>query len=138
VIAKDALEAGATHLLWIDSDMEFQPDLLVRLLAHDLPMVGVNATMRRLPHNNCARYADGTELTTSIDSTGLEKVDRTGFGVMMLKAEVFQKIAMPWFAFEWMPERHVFMGEDYFFLLKAKAAGYEVVVDQDVSKGVGT
>src|SRR5574341_488017 len=30
----------ATHLLWIDDDMVFEPDALDRLLAHDLPIVG--------------------------------------------------------------------------------------------------
>src|SRR5690554_3424171 len=36
------LENGATHILWLDSDMRFPPETLLHLLQHNLPVVGAN------------------------------------------------------------------------------------------------
>jgi hypothetical protein len=136
VLAKTALEQGATHMLWIDSDMEFPGDMLLRFLRHSEPIVGINAMSRRKPFRNTAQTAPGEFLTTSLESTGLEKVYRMGFGVVWIASEVFEKMESPYFAFEWAPELQVFKGEDYTFFEKAKALGYECLVDHDLSKAV--
>ena len=42
-LADQALEAGATHLLWLDSDMKFPPNLIHRLFKHGLPSLSSHA-----------------------------------------------------------------------------------------------
>src|SRR4051794_24776807 len=39
LLTQAALKTPATHLLWIDADMSFPRDALLRLLAHRLPIV---------------------------------------------------------------------------------------------------
>ena len=44
-----AMKAEATHMLFLDDDMEFPPDLLHRLLRHNKPVVGCNYSRRTVP-----------------------------------------------------------------------------------------
>lgn len=135
-LARDALEQGASHMLWIDSDMQFPQDMLLRFLRHDHPIVGINAMSRRPPYRSTAQYEGMKPVETSMESTGLEKVARTGFGVVWMETEILRSIDPPWFDFEWVPEKRCYRGEDYYFLEKAKAKGYEVYIDHDISKQV--
>ena len=49
-LTREALSVeGLTHVLWIDDDMEFPPDALQRLLAHDQAIVGGLCFNRRSP-----------------------------------------------------------------------------------------
>ena len=136
ILTLSAIEKGATHLLWIDSDMEFPANMIERFVARDEPIIGINASSRRKPYRGTAQARPGEHLQTTLDSTGLEKVHRTGFGVMWVAAEVFQSLELPWFAFEYKPDLGCSMGEDYYFCEKARRAGYEIYVDQDLSKEV--
>jgi hypothetical protein len=88
-LVKQALHHNATHLLFIDSDMTFPPDTLVRLMRHDKEIVGINAMSRRPPYNLTAWARPGERIVTLTDSMGLEKIWRTGFAVVLIKAEVF-------------------------------------------------
>ena len=48
-LVKAALEAKCTHILWVDADMRFPKDTIIRLLANNKAIVGVNATTRVEP-----------------------------------------------------------------------------------------
>ena len=135
-LAKKALENHATHLLYLDSDMIFPADTLSRLLAHDKDMVAINAMSRRPPFHTTAWIAPGHQAVTTLESTGLERAWRTGFAVVMLKAEVLAGMQPPYFGLEFVPERDEFRGEDYVFFDAAKAAGFELYIDHDLSKQV--
>ena len=135
-LATWALEVGCTHMLWIDSDMEFPADMLLRFLRHSEPIVGINACQRRPPYLNTAQSEPHKPLPMNLESRGLEKVWRTGFGVMWTASEVFRKLEPPWFELQWIPESAVFRGEDYVFCEKARAAGYEIYVDHDLSREI--
>ena len=136
VLAATALENGSTHTLWIDSDMQVPREMLLHWLKRDEPIIGINAMMRRPPYLNCAQSGPKEPLIVTPDSKGLEKVHRTGFGVMWVATEVFRRIPMPWFSLEYIPEVGIFRGEDYVFCEKAREAGYEIYVDHDVSRAV--
>jgi hypothetical protein len=43
---------------------------------------------------------------------------------------------LPWFDLTYLPEKGIFRGEDYAFCEKAKAAGYSLHIDHDISKEV--
>lgn len=135
-LVKKSLEKGATHLLYIDSDMMFPADTLTRLLSHDKDIVGVNAMSRRPPYNTTAWAAPGKPVVTTAESTGLERAWRTGFALVLLKASVFERLQPPYFGITYVPETDEFRGEDYYFFDAARDAGLELWIDQDLSKQV--
>ena len=135
-LAMHALEQKATHTLWIDSDMKFPKDMLLRFLRRDEPIIGINAMSRRAPFRNTAQSAPGVPLSTTLHSSGLEKVHRMGFGVMWVATDVFRQMETPYFNFEYVAEQGVWRGEDFDFFENARALGYEFYVDHDLSKEV--
>src|SRR5687767_2946520 len=46
VVLKAAVQHDATHVLWLDTDMRFPPETVIRLLAHDRPVVAANCVMK--------------------------------------------------------------------------------------------
>jgi hypothetical protein len=135
-LANLALENGATHLLWIDSDMSFPKDMLLRFLQRDEKIIGINAVTRRPPHLSCAQYDDGSFVKTSRDSQGLEKIGRTGFGVLWAAAEVFAAMPKPYFQFPWDEKLQDFRGEDMYFFDQANKLGFEAYIDHNLSKEI--
>ena len=130
-----ALNDNVTHVLWIDSDMKFPADMLIRCLRYAEPIVGINAMMRRPPYLNCAQYENGQPVVTSEDSAGLEKVARAGFGVLWVSAQVMREMERPFFQFEYGADGKWY-GEDYYFTAKAKALGFDCHIDHDLSKQI--
>lgn len=133
-LARNALEMGATHILWTDCDMKFQPENVQALLAHDLDIVGCNYLRRLPPHAPTAISLDGKFVAPK---SGLEEVMYTGMGLMLTKAEVFRKMEEPWFMQPWDPETKDTVGEDVWFCKRAAETGFKVWVDHDASVGVG-
>lgn len=135
-LVKQSARHGATHLLYLDSDMTFPADTLVRLLRHDKDMVSINAMSRRPPYNLTGWVGPGEQLVTTAESTGLVKVWRTGLAVALIKASVFDALDAPYFEQPYLPEKDEFRGEDYHFFDQARKAGFELYIDQDLSKQV--
>jgi hypothetical protein len=135
-LAEEALKDGADAILWVDSDMRFPKDALEILLSRDLPIVGVNATTRRFPVKPTALDIDPeTNDLVKVDSkgkTGLEQVMGVGFGMILIKKEVFEAAQKPWFWFE-QTDKGGIIGEDIYFCAKAFEAGYKAVIDHDLS-----
>jgi len=138
-LAEEALKDGADAILWIDSDMRFPKDALQILLSRKLPIVGVNATTRRFPVLPTALdYDQETKdlvKVTSKDKTGLEQVLGLGFGMVLIKKEVFQKVEKPWFWFE-QTDKGGTIGEDIYFCVKAFDKGFKTVLDHNLSKHI--
>jgi hypothetical protein len=137
-LVKKTFEAApnVTHLLFLDSDMTFPPDTVTRLVAHNVDMVGVNAMSRRPPYQSTAWRGIDERAVTTLESTGLERVWRTGFAVVLIKADVFKTLEPPYFDYEFIPEKDQFRGEDFVFFDRARAAGFELYIDHDLSKQV--
>lgn len=137
-LATDAIEMGATHVLWLDSDMRFPIDTIGRLLAHDKDIVAANYSTRKFPLKPVAFANDQSwdTVPTNPDSTGLELVAAVGMGVMLVKTEVFAKIGMPYFMIGYSPKTQEYSGEDIYFCRKARSVGYEIFIDHDLSKEV--
>jgi hypothetical protein len=116
--------------------MRFPKDALEILLSRDLPIVGVNATTRRFPVKPTALDIDPeTNDLVKVDSkgkTGLEQVMGVGFGMVLIKKEVFEAAQKPWFWFE-QTDKGGIIGEDIYFCAKAFDAGYKTVIDHDLS-----
>lgn len=148
-VVNHAKKIGATHIIWIDSDMFFPPNAFEDLLNHDLDFVGVNYSTRKEPHRFTAairilKHAENLNEHESIEyvsihttdsSQGLEKVDAIGFGLCVTATHLFDKIEKPWFEYEYIPFLDAHVGEDMYFCRKIENIT-DVYVDHDLSKRV--
>jgi hypothetical protein len=135
-VLSEALRLGATHLLWLDTDMRFPRETASRLAQHDRPIVACNYVMRNDRQMFTAERA-GVTVETRPESTGLEAVDSVGFGVLLMRTDVALDLPRPWFAHGRNPETGADIGEDRMFCRAVRAAGYEIVIDHDLSREIG-
>jgi hypothetical protein len=145
-LAELALERDATHMLWLDTDHRFPANAFFRLWAHHLPMVGVNYSTRKWPCTCVAfkRVAttpaeSNVKVYTLPESSGVEKVDAVGFGMVLLDVAVLRSLDPKerWFMWGYDPESKRDMGEDVYFCSKVRQAGWDIHIDHDLSKEVG-
>ncbi len=129
-LAKQAIEKGATHLLFIDSDMLFPPDTLKRLLAHNRNIIGVNYNKRKFPLEEVTATLDDVEKS----ETEPYKVKVAGAGVLLINLDVFKDPEMDnnWFSFGRNAKGENTLGEDGWFCFTAKDAGYDTWVDPTI------
>lgn len=134
ILACDALSTNATHILWIDSDMIFPPDTLLRLLARNVDLVGANCVARRPPFPFTAKDSKENRLATTSRTTGLEEVFGVGLALFLMKTQILRELTPPWFTFDW--KERLFAGEDYGFCSRVRARGHRIWIDHDLSKEV--
>lgn len=126
-LAKQAVEKGATHLLFIDSDMLFPNDVLEQLLARDKDVIGVEYNKRKFPLETVTAYMPDVE-KSEVDPF---KVGIAGTGIMLINTDVFKNPNMSpnWFSFGRNAEGKNVIGEDGWFCNTAREAGYDIWVD---------
>jgi len=145
-LAAEFLESPCDHLLFLDTDLEFNAEAVHRLLRHDLPVVGGVYFQKRhdvtIPVFN---KLDGEE----INGDGLMKVRHVGTGMMLIAREGFEAIApnVPSYRtcddekkqrrqHEFFPvgvHDDTYESEDWGFCRLARQAGFDVWVDTRVS-----
>lgn len=126
-----AVEAGCDWILFLDCDQTFPKDTLARLAGHRNALVAANCPRR-----------DGTSLAVrmSPEAIGLVETGTLPFGVVLIKTEVFDHVARPYFDFEWNSLGNglgYFTGEDVSFSHKCINAGMKLFIDADLSKEIG-
>ena len=132
-----AIEWGATHVLFLDDDMAFRPEVVKKLLQSSyLPIVAANCVKRVYPLTFMALDFAGYEVKSDDEKVGIEEVMFAGNSVILIKTEVFLKVPKPWFAFPYDAKEDNFETEDYFFQRRAREAGFGTYVDHAASKGV--
>jgi len=135
-------EVDVTHILWLDSDMRFPKDLLIQLLARKKDIIAAAYPSRRIPIKPTAfeRYSeDGRKRDPHYVpeySTDIVPVRAAGMGVMLTRLDVFDKIAEPWFTVEWDERHKGYEGEDVSFCRRAVEAGYEILIDHEMSNEI--
>jgi len=133
IAVQQALDRGATHLLLLDSDMRFPPDTARRLWQHHVPIVGAN--YRQRPTGVPTAMKDGQRVE-SASKVGCESVDMIGLGVCLVEADVFRRLAAPWFdlPYDAVLQRH--HTDDWHFCRLARQAGFPILVDHTLSADV--
>lgn len=155
-LAAEALADPAwTHLLMIDGDMEWRPQDITRLIAHNLPFVAGVYACKTEPAAavklECVRLPG----KRTDPATGLLEVDCVGAGFMLLKREVFQRLidaypesriswnagaydveyeTLPWL-YDYFPlgfQNGVYTSEDFAFCRRWRAIGGQVWADLTV------
>lgn len=139
---KAARAANATHLLWLDSDHKFPPNLLNRLLEREKDVVALNCATKTMPTMPTARGfnpADrkGDAVYTDVDSTGLERVWRVGTGVMLMTARAFNQIPNDAFSMRYEASSDSYVGEDWSMCEELEKVGCPIYIDHPLSYECG-
>ena len=146
-----AMQNGVDRVLWLDSDMTFEPDLLVRLNKdmdeNGLDCVSGYYTSRSADQIPCIYKSIIWESdnngkvhseATAIDGRpeGLAKVAGVGFGAVLMKTELLKAVVEAFGApFYPLP----FMGEDLSFCWRVNRLGREIYCDGRINVGhIGT
>jgi hypothetical protein len=126
-----AMSNGSSHLMFIDSDIEFPPNGIERLRAHDKDIVGGYYNTRR--GNNPIRVFEDGQLVPP-DPLPAElfecRVLPTGFMLIRLEAIRFKP---PYFAV--ITHEKGTIGEDVSFCKKAHDAGLQIWCDPTIPLG---
>ena len=131
------LEAGLSHILFIDDDMGFTPDAFLSLVSRKLPIVGCNYRMKTPPCPFTCRAADGSAwIETKEDSTGVEPVQFMGFGFCLIERRVIEAVEKPRFLGGYNVQLSKYSTEDGPFMVRAAEKGFIPMVDHDASKFV--
>jgi hypothetical protein len=138
-LSQVAIQAGCTHILWLDSDMSFPPDIAENLLKHEVDIVAANYSTRSSPRKGVAYKKIGkweTWLKPNEISPRLQEVEGVGMGCMMVNTKVFSKLPKPWFEVSWVPEWNEFIGEDFYFCSLVKEYDFKVYIDTHLNKNL--
>lgn len=116
-------------LLWIDTDMVFPRDALVRLMAHDKDIVGAHYRQRTPPYRHTGVYKDrGVDLL----APGLHEMVQMPTGLLLTRFDIYRKMTYPWFK----PGLHSEPRDDIYFCRRAVEMGYGIWCDHDLTKEV--
>lgn len=145
-----AIQNGVDRVLWLDSDMSFEPDLLTRLNAdmdeHNLDMVAGYFTSRSEDMKPCIYKdiiweLDGGKVhseAVAVDGRpqGIVEVAGAGFGAVLTKVELLKAVIDAFGApFYPLP----YMGEDLSFCWRVKQLGRKIHCDGRINVGhIGT
>lgn len=142
-LATMAIQMDADYVFWLDSDMVFQPDTLVRMMdtvqKHDIDML-TGLYFRRVPPYSPVLFdklemrtktvLDWSEFKTIPED--LFEVGGCGFGCVLVNTEVLISVQ----------GKHGNMfapmgnnGEDIAFCIRAKDCGYKIICDPSIICG---
>ena len=146
MLAREAIDSGADRVLWIDSDMVFGDDLMLRLgedLDKGYDMVGGIYFRREIPTSPLVYKSLGEIESKTImgDTCARAEVwkdyprDRLfqcagyGFGAVMMTTELLRRVG----DYAFTPFNH--LSEDLSFCARAQEAGARIACDSRVKVG---
>jgi hypothetical protein len=134
-LVRRAIDSDKTHLVFLDDDMVFEPNILDIMLGRRQPVVCTNYLIKT---DACDSFVavglNDKRVNTLEKSTGLKPIAYSGFGVSVFEIEVFKNTPQPWFLPKFIPEDNGYTTEDNPFYERVRNAGYKVFLDQDASK----
>lgn len=129
---------NCTHILFIDDDVLVPPDVISKLLRHDVDMVTGLYLMRSFPHQpiifdkqNNSKQVLWLHLNPGL--SGLIKVVSGGLGCCLIKMSVFEKLTKPYIRLGEVELDH--WCDDIGFFHRTADAGLELYCDLDVQCG---
>lgn len=139
MLAREAIESGADRVLWIDSDMVFQDDLMIRL-GEDLDagwdMVCGLYFKRELPVTPViykrVEMANGVEPYLDYLRDSVFSIAGCGFGAVMMTTDLLKRADMHKTG-PFTPLPH--LSEDLSFCKRAAAVGARIACDSRIKVG---
>lgn len=153
LLVKDFLESNCTDLIFIDADINFEPEDVLRLMAWASdPKMGIVGGVPRTRKTNKVYIAqlDQDEEGLTMNRMGLVRAKRIATAFMMVRRDVFERLVNEnpqWNYYDHSSDRNLnavfdflvteegYMGEDYLFCDRARAIGYEVWIDPTIKLG---
>lgn len=126
-IVKKAIDLGCTHLLFLDADMYFEKDAILKLLKHNKDIIGANYHLRTIPA--VATVKNPKKLK------GLTECDAVATGFLLIDLNVFKKLPQPYFFWQSNDKGELVEGEDNWFCRIAREAGFKIWCDLSVNIG---
>jgi GT2 family glycosyltransferase len=146
-LVRCALERNATHLLFIDNDMVFQPSAIQRLIDADKDIIGINYNARGVPGKpvvstiklvDPATDPQKNKTVISEFSAQLFPLFAVGTGFLLIKTDVFRAMDAPWFV-DGEDKNGECFTEDVEFCRKAHKASFDVWCNPTIPiKHIGT
>lgn len=132
-VLEEAIERGFTHVLMLDDDGSFPPDIIDELAKHKKQVVGANLPHKTLDSPGTALGMDGKPVV----GDGLQEVVAMGLAIVLIDLSALKKLQKPWFETRWIPQMNQVCGEDFYFITSLRKEGVQVFVDQDLSRKCG-
>lgn len=138
IILKKAMEQGFTHVLFIDDDMTFPDDALIKMLEHDVDICTGIAYQRSEPYMPCTFLVSAEKEVYPIEFAGQGVVEIDACGGYFLLINLSSIIGMEEPYFKWGDTDLGYcmkaggIGEDIYFGLKAKIADARIWCDSDI------
>ena len=145
-LAKRAVDGGYDRTLWIDSDMQFEPDLMERLSA-DLDegrdfVSGLYFTRRKEPkpviYQKCGIYRTDQDTRPIVEHfmdyprDQIFEIEACGFGAVMVKTELLDRVIKEF----GQPFAPIYgFGEDLSFCMRVQELGVPMYCDSRVKLG---
>lgn len=139
----DAVNANATHLLFIDSDIVFPAHAVDQLLSDNKDIVGglYFGRIKPFPVYKVESAAEhGLCNPSTLPEEYLSQVSAVGTGFMLINMNVFKKLEPPFFYYARpsdfgmaeSPFPRNELGEDVTFCLNARKVGFKVWLDRSL------
>lgn len=135
-IAWRAVKDEYTHVLWLDSDMTFEPDIVDSLLWCGKDMVCGAFVSRKPPFSPCVYSSiEDPANMVKVEQFGAEpfRVDGCGFATVLTSVKLLKDM-FDRFDTCFMPTEAI-RGEDIAFCDRAKQLGYEIWCEPTVRPG---
>ncbi len=140
-IVKEALKENYDYIFFIDADMVYPEDSIIKLLASGKDIIGGYYIGRKEPMNpvhfkQILNVPEMAKIENCITPSN-EIVEQAagGFGGVLVKRSVLEKMSFPWFRCTYNDEDSSWLGEDIYFFQKASELGLKSYVDTNVKYG---
>lgn len=145
-MAKDFLDSRHSHLFWIDSDIEFTTQDVIKVWNLEAD-IGVGIYSMKLPEKPLSAWKDGKLVKLDECPNEPFEVDYAGTGFMQIRREVLETMANHSESYEGNGGRRVpalFMtpvhndgleSEDYNFCRRARELGFKIIADPSIKLG---
>jgi hypothetical protein len=128
---------NADHIMWLDSDMTFPEDVIVKLLEHKKQVVCATYSKRVAPFHPTAFYSIDPVMPVDTEAHGLVNVRYTGFGCVLMKSDVIADMPSPHFPLKWNAPSATWHGEDMGFCDLLDHNDIKIFCDLDLSREIG-
>lgn len=140
-ITRAALDADATHILYVDDDQIFPPDTVDKLFAANKEVVSGLYLQRTAPFvpvmydMEDERGWVGPQVLTPA-TTGLQRVLATGAGCLLVRTSLFARMKDPWWRLGELEDGQEAWSDDIGFCRRARyEAGAEIWCQTDAIVG---
>lgn len=131
-LAAEAISQKYSHVLWLDADMVFNPDIFEKLIAHGKTMVSGVYSSRHAPYKPNVFESVNPDKRVEQYPNELFEIEGCGFGIVLTDTIVLRDVYAK-YGYCFQPQ--VGLGEDLSFCVRAYKVGHKVYCDPNVIAG---